>query len=130
MECHAGASLDSFILRLVQSARFCCPRTPQVAPPELFQPLLTRCFSCDAFLHTFRSSLSYFQLWSAHARPLQVVTSAWTVATKNIVITVGGNTTDNGTTTFVPQRVDATRGDVVVFNCTLLPFLSLSRSDS
>ncbi|KAF8483752.1 hypothetical protein DFH94DRAFT_723938 [Russula ochroleuca] len=37
---------------------------------------------------------------------------------EDIVITVGGNTTGNGSTTFVPQRVAAAPGDVVVFNFT------------
>jgi hypothetical protein len=38
-----------------------------------------------------------------------------------IVVTVGGNTTGDGTTTFVPQRVVAALGDVVLFNCMFLP---------
>jgi len=63
---------------------------------------------------------------STHAHALQVLAGAWTVATKNILITVGGNTTGNGTTTFIPQRVDAARGDVVVFNCR--PISSSSHS--
>jgi hypothetical protein len=42
---------------------------------------------------------------------------------EDIVITVGGNTTGNGSTTFVPQRVAAAPGDVVVFNCKFLSCL-------
>jgi len=49
---------------------------------------------------------------------LLVIASAWMVAAKNIVITVGGNTTNDGKTTFVPQIVDAALGDVVMFNFT------------
>ncbi|KAI0294368.1 hypothetical protein BC826DRAFT_342621 [Russula brevipes] len=49
---------------------------------------------------------------------LFVLASAWLAGAKVIVITVGGNTTDDGTTTFVPQRVDAVAGDTVVFNFT------------
>jgi hypothetical protein len=56
----------------------------------------------------------------AHARPLQIFASACMVAAKDIIITVGGNTTGNGSTTFVPQRVVADLGDVVKFNCKLL----------
>ncbi len=56
----------------------------------------------------------------AHACPLQVLASACMVTAKEIVITVGGNTTGNGLTTFVPQNVVADLGDVVKFNCTLL----------
>jgi hypothetical protein len=41
-------------------------------------------------------------------------------AAKEIVITVGGNTTGDGSTTFVPQSVLADLGDVVRFNCKLL----------
>jgi hypothetical protein len=48
------------------------------------------------------------------------------VVAKVIVITVGGNTTDDGTTTFVPQRVDAALGDEVQFNCMHSSF-SLSK---
>jgi len=49
---------------------------------------------------------------------VQILTSAWVVTAKVIIITVGGNTTDDGTTTFVPQRVDAVLGDEVRFNFT------------
>jgi len=49
---------------------------------------------------------------------LFVLTSAWVVAAKVITITVGGNTTDDGTTTFVPQSVSAALGDEVRFNFT------------
>jgi hypothetical protein len=50
------------------------------------------------------------------------------VAAKNIVITVGGNTTNDGKTTFVPQIVDAALGDVVMFNCMFLSFLSIVKT--
>lgn len=115
MECHG--------LRLVRFACFSCAGCPSRA---FVDPLfLLRCIS-PSF-----SFVSFVSLAALSSRsPIQVITSAWMVAARDIVITVGGNTTDNGTTTFVPQRVDATRGDVVVFNCTLLPFLPLSRSDS
>ena len=63
-----------------------------------------------------------------HDCPFQILTSAWVVAAKVIVITVGGNTTDDGTTTFVPQRVDAALGDEVHFNCMPSSF-SLLRAD-
>src|SRR5580692_313075 len=39
-------------------------------------------------------------------------------AAEVFVISIGSN----GSTTFVPQRVDAVIGDVVVFNCKLLSF--------
>ncbi|KAH9955026.1 hypothetical protein BC827DRAFT_1272057 [Russula dissimulans] len=54
-----------------------------------------------------------------HFSVLFVLAGAWTVVAKNIIITVGSNTTGNGTTTFIPQRVDAASGDVVIFNFTL-----------
>jgi hypothetical protein len=57
---------------------------------------------------------------SAQVRPLQVLASACMAAAEDIVITVGGNTTGNGSTTFVPQRVVAVPGDVVIFNCKRL----------
>ncbi|KAI9507978.1 hypothetical protein F5148DRAFT_1376154 [Russula earlei] len=53
-----------------------------------------------------------------HSSLLFALASAWVCAAKTIIITVGGNTTDNGTTTFVPQSVDAVLGDVVLFNFT------------
>jgi hypothetical protein len=56
----------------------------------------------------------------AHACPLQVLACACIAAAKEIVITVGGNTTGNGLTTFVPQSVVADLGDVVKFICRLL----------
>jgi hypothetical protein len=56
----------------------------------------------------------------AYACPLQVLASACMAAAKEIVISVGGNTTGNGLTTFVPQSVVADLGDVVKFNCRLL----------
>jgi len=40
-------------------------------------------------------------------------------AAKDIVITVGGNTTGNGLTTFMPPSVAADLGDVVKFICRL-----------
>ncbi|KAI0263850.1 hypothetical protein BC834DRAFT_971198 [Gloeopeniophorella convolvens] len=52
------------------------------------------------------------------ALALFALVCACSVASKTIVITVGGNTTGDGTTTFVPQRVDAKLGDVVLFNFT------------
>lgn len=36
---------------------------------------------------------------------------------REIVITVGGNTTDDAGAVFKPQTVVANQGDVVVFNC-------------
>ena len=57
---------------------------------------------------------------SSHRPCLQLLASVCGAAAKTIVITVGGNTTNNGTTTFVPQRVDAALGDVVLFNCKFL----------
>jgi hypothetical protein len=56
----------------------------------------------------------------AHACPLQVLASACMAAAKQIVIMVGGNTTGDGSTTFVPQSVAVDLGDVVTFNCRLL----------
>ena len=41
-------------------------------------------------------------------------------AAKQIVIMVGGNTTGDGSLTFVPQSVLADLGDIVIFNCMLL----------
>ncbi|KAF8504718.1 hypothetical protein F5888DRAFT_777745 [Russula emetica] len=46
---------------------------------------------------------------------LFVLASACMAAAKEIVITVGGNTTGNGLTTFVPQSVAADLGDIVKF---------------
>jgi hypothetical protein len=42
---------------------------------------------------------------------------------KQIVITVGGNTTEDAGAVFKPQTVVANQGDVVVFNCAS-PYLS------
>lgn len=53
-----------------------------------------------------------------HASILLVLASVCLAAAKTIVITVGGNTTGDGTTTFSPQRVDVVLGDTVVFNFT------------
>jgi hypothetical protein len=47
------------------------------------------------------------------AQALQVLASACMAAAEVIVVTVGGN----GPTIFVPQRVVAALGDVVMFNC-------------
>ncbi|OCH90589.1 hypothetical protein OBBRIDRAFT_793143 [Obba rivulosa] len=41
------------------------------------------------------------------------------VSAKNIIITVGGNTTTNGSLVFQPQEVHAELGDAVIFNFTL-----------
>ncbi|KAI0645159.1 hypothetical protein C8Q79DRAFT_927401 [Trametes meyenii] len=54
-----------------------------------------------------------------HCSALALVLSAAAVASaKQIVITVGGNTTDNATTVFQPAEVTANIGDVVFFNFT------------
>jgi len=53
-----------------------------------------------------------------HAYILLVLASVYLAAAKTIVITVGGNSTGDGTTTFNPQRVDAVLGDIVLFNFT------------
>lgn len=46
---------------------------------------------------------------------------------EDIVITVGGNTTDDAGAVFSPQTVTANLGDVVTFNCELiLEFFSIS----
>ncbi|KAG6857187.1 hypothetical protein H0H87_008252 [Tephrocybe sp. NHM501043] len=45
-----------------------------------------------------------------------------TVAAKTIVITVGGNTTNDATTVFKPNVVVANEGDTVLFNCELLSY--------
>ena len=55
--------------------------------------------------------VSYSKMCSAQA--LQVLASACMAAAEVIVVTVGGN----GSTIFVPQRVVAALGDVVMFNC-------------
>ncbi|KAI0062460.1 Le.flp1-like protein [Artomyces pyxidatus] len=47
-----------------------------------------------------------------------LLVSAWMVAAKDIIITVGGNSSGDGTTTFQPQRVVAELGDNVIFNFT------------
>src|SRR6266404_114606 len=51
------------------------------------------------------------------SRASQVLASVYLAAATTIVVTVGGNTTGDGTTTFNPQRVVAKLGDIVVFNC-------------
>jgi hypothetical protein len=56
----------------------------------------------------------------AHVCPLQVLASTCMAAAKEIIVTVGGNTTGNGLTTFVPQSVVAELGDVVKFDCRLI----------
>ncbi|TFK44913.1 hypothetical protein BDQ12DRAFT_695253 [Crucibulum laeve] len=43
---------------------------------------------------------------------------AASVSAKRIVVTVGGNTTDNPGAVFDPQQLTATQGDVLVFNFT------------
>ncbi|EMD32920.1 hypothetical protein CERSUDRAFT_35825, partial [Gelatoporia subvermispora B] len=45
--------------------------------------------------------------------------AAAVVSAKNIIITVGGNTTTNGSLVFQPQEVHAVLGDTVIFNFTL-----------
>ncbi|ETW74848.1 fasciclin-like protein [Heterobasidion irregulare TC 32-1] len=45
--------------------------------------------------------------------------AATAAAARDIVITVGHNTTGNGSTVFQPQRVTAELGDTVIFNFTL-----------
>jgi len=54
-----------------------------------------------------------------------VVLCSWALLAnaKDIVITVGGNTTDDVTTVFKPRTVTGRLGDVIVFNCTF-PTLS------
>ncbi len=55
--------------------------------------------------------------FSSRLSPFQVLAGACIVATKEIVITVGGNTTGDGSTTFDPRSVIAELDDVVIFNC-------------
>ncbi len=94
---------------------------PLVLSSLLVQTLLTRVSPVMRFFILFVShSVVFSAVWSAHARPLQVLTSAWMAAATVIVVTVGGNTTGDGTTTFDPQRVVAALGDVVLFNCMFL----------
>jgi hypothetical protein len=54
------------------------------------------------------------------SRASQVLACIYLAAAETIVITVGGNTTGDGTTTFDPQRVVAVLGDIVLFNCKFL----------
>ncbi len=51
------------------------------------------------------------------SRASQVLASVYLAVAETIVVTVGGNTTGDGTTTFTPQAVVAKRGDTVTFNC-------------
>ncbi|KAH8087786.1 hypothetical protein BXZ70DRAFT_1011506 [Cristinia sonorae] len=44
--------------------------------------------------------------------------SASVASAKNIIVTVGGNTTDNATTVFDPAQVFAQPNDIVIFNFT------------
>ncbi|KAH9067636.1 hypothetical protein EDB87DRAFT_1677942 [Lactarius vividus] len=53
-----------------------------------------------------------------HASILLVLASVYLAVAETIVVTVGGNTTGDGTTTFTPQLIVAKRGDVVTFNFT------------
>lgn len=57
----------------------------------------------------------------------QLVAATFAAAQTTIVITVGGKeTSDDPTTTFQPQRVDAVIGDTVIFNCTCPRLVSFS----
>ncbi|KAI0827999.1 hypothetical protein BC628DRAFT_1409507 [Trametes gibbosa] len=47
-----------------------------------------------------------------------ILSAVVAASAKQIVITVGANTTDNGTFTFTPASVNASIGDVVLFNFT------------
>ncbi|KAI0002210.1 hypothetical protein BJV74DRAFT_817791 [Russula compacta] len=49
-----------------------------------------------------------------HVSIISILAGAWMATAEVFVISVGSN----GPTTFVPQRVDAVIGDVVVFNFT------------
>ncbi|KAI9441633.1 hypothetical protein H4582DRAFT_1933910 [Lactarius indigo] len=53
-----------------------------------------------------------------HASILLVLASVYLAVAENIVVTVGGNTTGDGSTIFTPQLIVAKRGDIVTFNFT------------
>ncbi|KAG6920199.1 hypothetical protein DXG01_004968 [Tephrocybe rancida] len=58
-------------------------------------------------------------LFAACNKPIQLAAAVTAVA-KTVVVTVGGNTTNDATTVFQPNVVFADQGDTVVFNCKFL----------
>jgi len=53
-----------------------------------------------------------------HTKSLFVAALAAIVSAKEIVVTVGGNTSDNAGAVFQPQRIVAALGDTITFNFT------------
>ncbi|KAH8994433.1 hypothetical protein EDB92DRAFT_1934262 [Lactarius akahatsu] len=70
------------------------------------------------------SILTWLSSWyelPVHVHAVAVLASVYLTVAETIVVTVGGNTTGDGTTTFTPQQIVAKRGDIVTFNYGLPP---------
>ena len=76
-----------------------------------------------SFVATVVSVLSARFTHSSHVYWAQLVALS-SVAAKEIVVTVGLNTTGNASAVFQPQRIVAALGDFVTFNCTFLIAMS------